>query len=51
MPAPIVTSWTSSGVPVEVSTTQNPGESVEDWVARHFARVRAKMSSQPPDGS
>jgi hypothetical protein len=38
-------------MPAPIVTTHNPGESVEDWVARHFARVRAKMSSQPPDGS
>jgi hypothetical protein len=48
-PDPIVTTWTSGGQPITVSTPQEPPETAEHWLARHFDRVRAKMDSDPPD--
>lgn len=46
---PIVTTWKSGGTPHSVSTTQNAGETVEHWVARHFDAVKARMKQYPPD--
>jgi hypothetical protein len=46
---PIETKWVSGGAPIEVSTPHNPGETTNDWIARHFDRVRAKMADFPPD--
>ncbi len=46
---PIVTSWYSGGVLVQVSTDKEPAELTKEWVDRHFERVRAKMQTNQPD--
>lgn len=43
------TTWMSGGVQREVRTTQNAGESLADFQARHFAAVVAKQAEFPPD--
>jgi hypothetical protein len=46
---PIVSTWTSGGQPIEVSTPYEPPETLEHWLSRHFGIVRGKMGSSPPD--
>jgi len=43
------TRWTSEGVPVTVTTTQKPGETIADFRARHEARVAAAKLNFPED--
>lgn len=43
------TRWTSEGVPVFVTTTIKPGESVEDFRARHELRVAQARIDFPED--
>ena len=41
--------WTSEGVPVTITTTQKPGESIEVFRARHEGRVAAAKIDFPED--
>lgn len=45
----MVTTWISGGIQREVRTEQEPGESLEAFQARHFARVVEKQGEFPPD--
>lgn len=45
----ITTTWTSAGITHSVETTQDPGETVEEWVARHRRTVDALQQIYPPD--
>ena len=46
---PLLTQWTSEGVPWEVSTTHEEPETEPEWHARHDAAVRYVQSLHPPD--
>ena len=49
MSDPLVTEWTSGGVPQSISTARDPGESETDWQARHTQAVRFWQGVYPPD--
>lgn len=45
------TKWTSEGVPITVTTVQQPGETVAAWRARHEVKVAAALANFPPDAN
>lgn len=49
MADPLVTEWTSGGVPQSVETARLPGESEADHETRHTQAVRFWQGVFPPD--
>lgn len=43
------TTWNSGGIERTFTTAQNPGESQQDWIARHNADVASMQQEFPID--
>lgn len=50
LPDPLVSSWTSNGLPKSVTTPRNTNEGDNDYKVRHEALVRVLAAEYAPDG-